>query len=89
MEDVEQYLISKFRPEAQEDTVYRTMREAERRAAMKQEYKVKPMSKDAFLRDLRDQIESVPWKEKSSNHKATVRSRPGISRMYQEELDSE
>lgn len=88
MEKLEQGLMAKFLPESRESTMYRTMREAERKEGMKQDFKVRPMSKDDFLRDLQNQISSVQWKEKRSVHKATI-ARPGIRKMYQEELKNE
>lgn len=88
MEKLEQGLMAKFRPESRESTMYRTMREAERKEGMKQDFKVRPMSKDDFLRDLQNQISSVQWKEKRSVHKATI-ARPGIRKKYQEELKDE
>lgn len=88
LERVEQGLMAKFRPESRESTMYRTMREAERKEGAKKDFKVRPMSKDDFLNDLQNQISSVPWKEKRSVHKATI-SRPGIRKKYQEELKDE
>lgn len=88
MEKLEQGLMAKFRPESRESTMYRTMREAERKEGEKKDFKVRPMSKDDFLRDLQNQISSVQWKEKRSVHKATI-ARPGIRKKYQEELKDE
>lgn len=88
MEKLEQGLMAKFRPESRESTMYRTMREAERKEGEKKVFKVRPMSKDDFLRDLQNQISSVQWKEKRSVHKATL-NRPGIRKKYQEELKDE
>jgi len=88
MEKLEQGLMAKFLPESRESTMYRTMREAERKEGMKQDFKVRPMSKEDFLRDLQNQISSVQWKEKRSVHKATI-SRPGIRKKYQVDLKNE
>lgn len=85
MEKLEQGLMAKFRPESRESTMYRTMREAERKEGLIKDFKIQPTSKEDFLRDLQDKISSVEWKEKKNVHKATI-TRPGIRKKYQEEL---
>lgn len=85
MERLQQGLMAKFRPESRESTMYRTMREAERKEGAKKDYKVRPMSKEAFLKDLEAQVSSVQWKEKKSVHKATI-ARPGLRQNLQREL---
>lgn len=87
MEDVEQRLISKFQPEELRDTVYRTKREKERKEGQKKEFTPRAMSKEDFLNDLRNRIDSVPWREKNPNHAAKVAARPGIRNKYQQEID--
>ena len=66
--------------------MYRAMREAERKEGQVKDYKVRSMSPEAFLSDLRDQISSVQWKEPKSSHKATL-ARPGLRQNLQKELD--
>lgn len=87
MEQLEQGLMAKFRPEDRASTMYRTMREAERKEGQVKDYKVKSMSPEAFLEDLKNQISSVQWKEPKASHKATL-ARPGLRQNLQKELDN-
>jgi len=87
MEKLEQGLMAKFRPEDRSSTMYRAMREAERKEGQVKDFKVKTMSPDQFLSDLKDQISSVQWKEPKSSHKATL-ARPGLRNNLQQELDN-
>lgn len=87
LEQLEQGLMAKFRPEDRSSTMYRAMREAERKEGQVKDFKVRTMTPEAFLSDLRDQISSVQWKEPKSSHKATL-ARPGLNKNLQRELDN-
>ena len=88
MERVEQLLIAKFKPEARTGTTYQQKREAERREGQKKEFTPRVLSKDDFLKDLSDRIESVNWRPANPKHTAKI-SRPGVSRQFQRELEDE
>jgi hypothetical protein len=87
MEALQQGLMAKYAPEARQQTMYRTKREAERREKQVKEFTPVPMSKASFLQDLEDKIGSVQWRAKNPNHAPKVANRPGISKKLQEELD--
>jgi hypothetical protein len=87
MEALQQNLMAKFRPEARQSTMYRTKREAERREKEVKDFTPVPMSKADFLADLEDKIGSVQWRAKNPDHSPKIANRPGVSKLYQEELD--